>query len=55
MIVFAVLKKILNQELWNITIKRTGEHRTDEYSKALLLMEKIGQDKVIKIITGQLD
>ena len=54
-IVFAVLKKILNQELWNITIKRTGEHRTDEYSKALLLMEKIGQDKVIKIITGQLD
>ena len=54
-IVFAVLKKILDNELWNIAVKRTSDHGTDEYNKALALVEKIGPDSVIKMITGQLD
>ena len=47
---FAVLKKILDNELWKIEVRRMGEHGTNEYTKALTIMEKIGSDKVIEMI-----
>ncbi|MGB3921963.1 MAG: hypothetical protein WBL19_01605 [Minisyncoccia bacterium] len=54
-IVFSVLKKILDTDLWDITTRRTSDHSTNEYSEALTLMEKIGPDNVIKKMTGQSD
>lgn len=49
-IVFAVLKKILDEELWNIALKRMGEHSTDEYKRSFQLTEKIGLEKVLGMI-----
>lgn len=51
-IVFAVLKKILNEELWNINIKPSSKHPSKEYARALELAEEIGPDKVIKMMIG---
>ena len=53
-IVYAVLKKILDEELWNIAITSRSKHPSKEYARALELSEQIGPDKVIeKMITGR--
>lgn len=49
-IVYAVLKKILNDEMWNITIKPVSKYPSEEYVKAREIAEKIGPDKVIETI-----
>lgn len=49
-IVFAVLKKILDQELWDIEVRAT---KSPDYLKALELSEKIGVDKVIEMMMGR--
>lgn len=49
-IVFAVLKKILDQELWGIQVKMT---RSRDYLKALQISEEIGVDNVIKKMMGR--
>lgn len=47
---YAVLKKILNDELWAIEAKKSEGHRTNEYRLALEIMEKIGAENVIKML-----
>lgn len=49
-IVFAVLKKILDQELWGVKVEMT---KSKDYLKALEISEKIGADRVIKMIMGR--
>lgn len=49
-IVFAVLKEILNQDLWIVAGKKASEHSTDEYSKAISVVDKIGADGIIKMV-----
>lgn len=48
-IVYAVLKKILNEDLWETERKLI---KTEDYRKALEYMEKIGPDQAIKMMTG---
>ena len=53
-VVYAVLKKILDEELWNIAIRPVSTYPSKEYSRARELSEQIGPDNVIKKMTGQL-
>lgn len=47
-IVYAVLKKILNEKLWNIVIGPQSKYPSKEYSLALELSEEIGVGQVIE-------
>lgn len=49
-IVYAVLKKILDKELWDIEVKATT---SADYLEALELSEKIGSNKVIEMMMSQ--
>lgn len=51
-IVYAVLKKILDEELWNIAITSRSKYPSKEYARARELSEQIGPNNVIKKIRG---
>lgn len=46
-IVYAVLKKILSEELWNIAIQPRSKSPSPDYVKALEISEKMGPDNAI--------
>ncbi|MEX0933487.1 MAG: hypothetical protein WDZ74_01905 [Candidatus Paceibacterota bacterium] len=47
-IVNAVLKKVLHEELWSIACSAKSKFSSKEYARARELSEKIGADEVIK-------
>ncbi len=53
-IVYAVLRKVLDEELWQIAVTPKSKHPSKEYTRAKELAEEIGPDNVIKKMTGQL-
>ena len=52
-IVYAVLKKILDQELWKIASTPSSKYPSEEYEKAKMLAEQIGPNRVVKMMMSQ--